>query len=115
MGLRKTRPGKVKGSSVKGTYVAPVFVPCVVGTASFVSCTVPQRREVTAWREHLRARGTIPIERLCTTQVSPTWQTAITPHRPRRHYPLRHPRHCPPRPRPYPPLGHPSCRRRPLP
>src|SRR5439155_9682485 len=77
------------------------------GQHPLVSCTVPQRREVTAWREHLRARGTIPIERLCTTQVSPTWHTAITPHRPRRHSPLRPPRHCPHRPRPYPPLGHP--------
>src|SRR5262249_9721612 len=55
----------------------------------------------------LEARYTLPMNGLCTPQIPPTWHTAITPHRPRRHSPLHHPRHCPPRPRPYPPPGHP--------
>src|SRR5215510_8697644 len=40
------------------------------------------------------ARYTLPMDGFCTTHVSPTWHTALTPHRPRRHYPLRHPVNC---------------------
>src|SRR5262249_40435051 len=63
------------------------------------------------------ARSEIHAPQGCTlhAQVSPTWHTAITPHRPRRYSPLHHPRNCLHRPRPYPLLGHPTSRHRPPP
>src|SRR5215510_7163059 len=86
MGLRKTRPGKPKGSSIKDMGTTPSgCLRVLCGQHPLVSCAFHSRSE-------------IQVDGLCTTQVSPTWHTAINPHRPRRHYPLRHSRNFPPRP-----------------
>src|SRR5215813_9499951 len=96
MGPQKIRPGKRKGSASKT--LAQLLSFAVGGVDSILLCHV---------HSTLEASDTLPMDRLCTLQVAPTWHTVLTPHRLRRHSPLRPPRHCPLRPCPYPPLGHP--------
>src|SRR5215510_15054956 len=84
--------GKEEGSpsTTPSVLVQPLFL-YVYRVDSLLLSRVHSARE---------ARDTVPLERRCTSQVSPTWATAI-PH------PRHLPRHCPHRPRPHPPRGHP--------
>src|SRR5436190_12656566 len=59
MGLRKTRPGKPKGSSINDMGTAPVVVPWVVWTASSCVMCSPREKQATRypWRDSALPRS----------------------------------------------------------